>query len=104
MTTALPLTHDIHFDDQAVSFDELETFDDAELNVTRTPKSIVLALLVATVACLLAYLQSPNTVEVHHQSRESANDATPASQVLQVGYEEYWTTAEVAPMTLGLDG
>jgi len=104
MALGLALTHEtIVRDDQAESFDELDAYDDAELSVTRTPKSILLALVVAIVTCLLAYLQAPNTVKVHHQLRESADAATPAVQAFQ-GYSDHWATAEVAPMPLGLDG
>lgn len=106
MATELALTHDtIKFEDRTDSFEEFETLDDAELSVARTPKSIVLPLVVAIVTGAVAYLQAPQTIEVHRQPRESADAAAAAKQVFQeVRLDDHWATAEVAPMTLGLDG
>jgi hypothetical protein len=106
MIPGLTLTHDtIHFDDQALSFDELEAIDDSELSVTRTPKSMVLALFVAIVAGLLAYLQAPQHIEVRDRFRDSNDAGTVSARILQnVRPEDHLATAEVAPMMLGLDG
>lgn len=106
MTPGLALTHDtIHFDDQALSFDGLEAIDDSELSVTRTPKSMVLALLVAIMAGLLAYLQAPHHVEARYPFRDAADAGAASARVLhEVSAEDHLATAEVAPMTFGLDG
>ena len=106
MATQLTSTHDttVNFEDQSDSFEEFELLDEAELSVTRTPKSIVFPLVIAVATCLLAYLQAPETVKVHRQRLESPT-AIPTKQALQnVQLDDHWTTAEVAPMPLGLDG
>lgn len=106
MTPGITLTHDtIHFDDQALSFDELEAIDDSELSITRTPKAMVLALFVAIVAGLLAYLQAPHHIEARYQFRDAADAGAVSARVLhEVSAEDYLATADVAPMVLGLDG
>lgn len=107
MATALALSHrsTTHFDDQIDSSEELEALDDAELSVIRTPKSIVLPLVVAIAGGLLAYLQAPHTVEVPRVQREPAETTTSSTTAFQMMIDEdHWATAEVAPMPLGLDG
>jgi hypothetical protein len=107
MATELALTHDttIRFESHLDSLEEVEALDESELSVTRTPKSIVLPLFVAAIAGLLAYLQAPHVVEVSQPRHETTPSTLPAKQVFSEAMDEdHWTTAEVAPMPLGLDG